>query len=89
MFEEPKVWPVMLIVAVMVLSVAAVMFIGAENELPAPQLPDNYQLRYSASVEYQDRTVNGTQTANYTGTSSASIRNGRRELHRTSVLGRL
>lgn len=69
MSEEPKVWPVMLIVAVMVLSVAAVMFIGAENELPAPQLPDNYQLRYSASVEYQDRTVNGTQTANYTGTS--------------------
>lgn len=67
MSEEPRSWPVMLVAAIMVLSVAAVMFIGAENEPPGPQLPENYQLRYSASVEYQNRTVNGTQTAEFKG----------------------
>ncbi len=69
MSEEPRLWPAMLVAAIMVLSVAAVMFIGAENEPSGPQLPEDYQLRYSVSVEYENRTINGTQTANYTGNS--------------------
>jgi len=59
----------MLVAAIMVLSIAAVMFVGAENEPPGTRLPENYQLQYSVSVEYENRTVNGTQTHNQTGST--------------------
>jgi len=71
--EEPKLWPAILVAAVMVLSIAAVMFVGAENETAGPQLPEDYQLRYSASVVYEDHTVNGTQTVNQIGSSGEIV----------------
>ncbi len=44
MSGDPKIWPVILVAAIMVLSVTAVMFIGAENEPSGPfgPMPPHY-----------------------------------------------
>jgi hypothetical protein len=55
----------MLVAAIMVLSIATVMFIGAENEPEEPQLPDQGSVSYDATVEMENQTVNGTLTIEF------------------------
>jgi hypothetical protein len=63
--EEPRLWPAMLVAALMVLSVAAVMFIGAENEPEEPQIPAQGRIVYDATVKMEDKTTNGTLTIEF------------------------
>lgn len=66
MTEEPRMWPAMLVAAIMVLSVAAVMFIGAENEPASPSgppAPQYGQLTYSAFSE--ELGINGSFAIDY------------------------
>jgi len=66
MSEEPRLWPALLVAAIVVLSIAAVMFIGTEDDESEPRLPEDLQLVYSASVVTGNLTVHGTQTMNLT-----------------------
>lgn len=59
-------WPAMLVASIIVLSIAAVMFVEAEDDKNGPQLPEDLQLVYSATVVTGNRTVHGTQTLNLT-----------------------
>ncbi len=64
--EEPKVWPVMLVASILILSIAAVMFVSAENEPSGPfgPMPPQYgQLTYSIGSE--ELEFNGSMVLNY------------------------
>ncbi len=72
MSEEPRLWPAMLVAAIMVLSVASAMFVGTQNE---PEVPGECQLTYYASAALGNDTVRGTLFVTLSGTNETADMN--------------